>query len=112
MRITTQMLNETAKRTGIPINQPNLLNYINNESGSDGGTLLDALKDNNKKKVSSIAAENYKKLEKSADSLRDQADKLAETGEESFLEKIKNSENKDEAYKTVESFIDQYNATL
>lgn len=110
MRITTSMLNETAKRTGIPINQPSLLSYINNESESGGNTLLDALKNSNK--VSSTAAANYKKLQKSADSLKEQAEKLAQTGEESFLEKIKNSENKEEAYQAVEDYIQHYNATL
>jgi len=51
MRITTQMLNETAKRTGIPIHQANLLSYINNDSSAGGDTLLDAL-NGKKKKVS------------------------------------------------------------
>ena len=50
MRITTHMLNETAKRTGIPINQNTLLDYINDDSSgsSSSNTLLDAL-DGNKK---------------------------------------------------------------
>lgn len=50
MRVTTQMLNETAKRTGIPINQTNLLSYINNSGQTGGNTLLDALKDAKEKK--------------------------------------------------------------
>ena len=63
MRITTQMLNETAKRTGIPINHTSLLNYINDSGSSGDNTLLDALNKNDK--VSSAATANYKKLENS-----------------------------------------------
>ena len=110
MRVTTQMLNETAKRTGIPINQNNLLSYINNDSSSNGNTLLDALNKNNK--VSSAMVSNYKKMQKSAESLKEQSEKLAETGEKSFLEKIKESGNTEEAYKAVESYVERYNSTL
>ncbi len=112
MRITTQMLNETAKRTGIPINQPNLLSYINNENSSGSNTLLDALNENKNSKVSSAAAAGYKKLEKSAGSLKEQAEKLAETGEKSFLEKIRTEGNTGEAYKVVESYVEHYNSAV
>ena len=30
MRVTTQMLNETARKAGLPINNSTLLDYINN----------------------------------------------------------------------------------
>ncbi len=112
MRITTQMLNETARRTGIPINQNTLLDYINNDgSGSSGsGTLLDALDKN--QKVSSVSTENYKKLGKAADSLKDLAEKLSGKGEESFFDKIKESGETDELYKTVEDYVAKYNSTL
>lgn len=84
MRITTHMLNETAKRTGIPINQTSILSYINDESSSGGDTLLDALNKNKDKKVSSAMIANYKKTEKAAQSLKEHTDKLAATGDESF----------------------------
>ena len=112
MRITTHMLNETAKRTGIPINQNTLLDYINDDSSgsSSTNTLLDALDGN--KKVSSAMTQNYKKLEKSADSLKDVSEKLSGKGDESFFDKIKESGNSDEVYKTVESYVNNYNTTL
>ncbi len=110
MRITTQMLNETAKRTGIPVCQNNLLSYINNESSSGQNTLLDSLQ--KKDKVSSAAISNYKKLDKAASSLKTQADKLAETGEKSFLEKIRESGDHTEAYTAVQSYVEHYNSTL
>lgn len=110
MRITTQMLNETAKRTGIPINHTSLLNYINDSGSSGDNTLLDALNKNDK--VSSAATANYKKLEKSADNLKEQAEKLAQTGEGSFWDKIKESANTEELCKTVEHYVSNYNTTL
>ena len=111
MRITTQMLNETAKRTGIPIHQANLLSYINNDSSAGGDTLLDAL-NGKKKKVSTEAVSNYKKKEKTAQSLKEQSEKLAETGEKSFWEKMKESGSTEEACKEVQSYVERYNATL
>lgn len=109
MRITTHMLNETAKKTGIPVNSTSLLSYIDKES-SGGNTLLDAL--NKKGKVSSQTASQYKKIQKAADSLKEQAEKLAQTGEKSFLEKLKESDNTKEAYDAVEDYVGYYNATL
>lgn len=44
MRITNQMLNESAKKAGLPINSTSLLNYINNDSSKN--TLLSALSKN------------------------------------------------------------------
>ncbi len=71
MRITTQMLNETARKTGVPINNTSLLNHIN--GGSDG----DLLKVLNKGKTSAADTKqkiNYEKLEKEADGLKKRAD--------------------------------------
>ena len=110
MRITTQMLNETAKRTGIPINQTSLLDYVNNDSSSSQNSLLDALKKDDK--TSSASVSNYKKLEKAASALKKQADQLAETGEKSFWDKFKDSEDPSQAYEAVESFVDSFNSTL
>ena len=35
MRVTTQMLNETARKARLPINNSTLLDYINNDSSAD-----------------------------------------------------------------------------
>lgn len=111
MRITTQMLNETAKRTGIPINQTNLLSYVNNES-SGGNTLLDALNKNKTDKVSGTLAKQYKNLEKSSENLKNISEKLAETGAQSFFEKMKADGNTEKVYETVETYVKNYNETL
>ncbi len=113
MRVTTQMLNETAKRTGIPVNQTSLLNYINNEESSSGSNrLLEALNKNSK--VSTATTANSKKLQKEADSLREQAEKFVakDADGKSFFDKIKESGETDELYKNVESYVKKYNSML
>ncbi len=112
MRITTQMLNETAKRTGIPVNQTNLMSYINNNGSSNQSTLLDALNKSKNQNVSTENTENYKKLKKEAGSLQDLAEKFAATGTDSFFDKIKESEDHDTLYAGVKDYVKSYNATL
>ncbi len=51
MRITTQMLNESARKAGLPVNSVSLLNYVN--KGNSQNTLLSAL---NKKKTDAAGA--------------------------------------------------------
>ena len=108
MRVTTQMLNETAKRTGIPINQTNLLSYINNSGQTGGNTLLDALKDAKEKKVSAENTENYQKLQKAADSLQEQAAKLTASGEDSFFDKIKESGDHEALQAGVKNYVKKW----
>lgn len=112
MRVTTQMLNETSKRTGIPINQTSLLSYINNDGQSDSSTLLDALQDAKEKKVTAENTEIYQKLEKAADSLQGQAEKFAASGGDSFFDKIKESDDHEALLAGVESYVKSYNDTL
>jgi len=51
-------------------------------------------------------------MEKTAQSLKEQSEKLAETGEKSFWEKMKESGSTEEACKEVQSYVERYNATL
>ena len=62
MRITTQMLNESARKAGLPINHTSLLNYI--KSDGTQNALLDAL---NKSNETSVKTGSYEKIEKEAD---------------------------------------------
>ncbi len=109
MRITTTMLNETAKRTGIPVNQPNLLGYLNKTQNS-GNTLLDSLYQS--QKASRALPSDSRKLQKAADQLWEAADKLTGTGEHSLFAEAKASGEKDKLYNGVKNFVDSYNATL
>lgn len=109
MRITTQMLNESARKAGLPINRSSLLNYINKDSSAN--PLLGSLSKN------SAAAKvtqktGSEKLEKSADRLSHTAETLSKTGTDSIYEKAKKSGDCKEIYSTAENFVNQYNDLL
>lgn len=53
MRITTQMMNESARKAGLPIGGTSLLNYINKDEKSSN-SLLEAL---NKNKVATVTGQ-------------------------------------------------------
>lgn len=78
MRITTQMLNETARKTGIPINDTSLLNHIYN-NGS-GNSLLNVLNKGGNSAADAKQKNSYEKLEKTAGQLQKRADSLAAKG--------------------------------
>lgn len=110
MRITTQMLNESARKAGLPMNNTSLLNYINKKG--QGNTLLDAL---NKKKETTQNIEqksNYEKLDVEADKLTQVTDVLLKEGENSVFEQAKVSGDNQKVYDSIEKFFENYNSTL
>ncbi|MBD5494854.1 MAG: hypothetical protein HDR12_10885 [Lachnospiraceae bacterium] len=107
MRITTQMLNESARKAGLPINGTSLLNYIN---GNSNNTLLNAL---NKNSATDVATKTkYEKLEKAADQLSEAASVFMATGEDSLFSKARESGDNQDVYNVVEDFVGKYNSTL
>ena len=91
MRITTQMLNRSAQKAGLPTNRTSLLNYINgnNSNVSLANTLSKTSKEADTKKKS-----DYEKLEKSADQTAASAEKLLSTSSD------------------LQTFVDKYNDML
>ena len=110
MRITTQMLNESARKAGLPINNTSLLNFIKNDG--TGNTLLDAL--NKKKETAATAAQksDYEKLDKEADQLTQAAEVLLKDGENSLFEQAKTSGDNQKVYDGIEKLFGSYNSTL
>lgn len=109
MRITTQMLNETARKTGMPVNNVSLLNYINKDSSEN--TLLSAL-NNNSSTVDTTKKSSYEKLEKAADQLSQQAEIFTMEGEETIFTKAQESESNQEIYDGAEALVENYNNTI
>ena len=101
MRITTQMLNETARKTGLPVNNSSLLNYVNKK---DNNSLLGSLQNSMTQKSDIAKKKSYEKLEDAADSLTN------EKGDSLFA-KAKESGSTAEIIKTVKALIEQYNET-
>lgn len=110
MRITTQMLNETARKTGIPINDTSLLNHIYN-NGS-GNSLLNVLNKSGNSAADAKQKNSYEKLEKTAGQLQKRADNLAAKGEGSLQAKAKESGNTEEICKELQALADDYNNTI
>ena len=110
MRITTQMLNESARKAGLPINNTSLLNYKKNDG--TGNTLLDAL--NKKKETAATTAQksNYEKIDKEADQLTQSAQALLQNGENSLFEQAKTSGDNQKVYDSIEKLFESYNSTL
>ena len=104
MRITTQMLNESARKAGLPVNNTSLLNYINNKG--QGNSLLDAL--NEKKEIAKNAVQksNYENLEQQADGLTKLAHALLQEGEKNLFEEAKESGDNQKVYDCIEDFFE------
>ena len=110
MRITTQMLNQSAKRSGLDINRPTLLDYMKNKNM--GNPLYQALSRNRSINTNSEKLERYEKLEEEAGQLTKLTQKLLDDGEKSVFEQAKVSGDNQEIYNSVEKMFDGYNRTL
>lgn len=112
MRVTTQMVNESARRAGIPLNQSSLLNYID-MGGNNDNSLLAAL---NQKKQTTAAVDtagkkNYEKVEKEAEELAEAAEAFLQEGENNLFAQAKASGNNQKVYDSIQNFFESYNST-
>lgn len=110
MRITTQMLNESARKAGLPINNMSLLNFVNKDSSATGNSLLDALNKNSN--VNSLEKSNYEKLEKSAGALEQAASVLASEDTNNIFAEAGASGSADNIKKQVKEFVSTYNDVM
>lgn len=109
MRITNQMLNESARKAGLPVNHMSLLNYVNNTDS--GNSLLNALNKSGSTE-NTVKKTSYEKLEKTAENLLQSAEIFTEEGEENIFSKAEESGDKQEIYDRVQTFVENYNSTL
>ena len=109
MRVTTQMLNESARRAGLPINHSSLMEHMG-ENGKN--TLLDAL---DRKKSTAIDTENKKKYEmlgKTAEKLVSSSDTLLQEGEKGLFAQVKESGDKQKLHDSIRTFWADYNSGI
>jgi cell division protein FtsB len=107
MRITTQMVNESARKAGLPVNNTSLLNYINKDSSTTENSLLDALNKNSK--VNSTQKSSYEQLEKSANALEGSAAVFASEKEDNLFTQAKKDDTTEVVKKQAKEFISNYN---
>ncbi|MDE7206585.1 MAG: hypothetical protein K2N90_05430 [Lachnospiraceae bacterium] len=108
MRITTQMLNETARKTGISVNSSSLLDYVNKK---DNSSLLDSLQNSMAQKADLAKKKSYEKLDETASSLDEAAKTLASDKEDNLFAKAKESGSTEDVIKAIKSLIEKYNET-
>lgn len=112
MRITNHMLNESARKAGLPVNNTSLLNYINSDGNSN--SLLAALNSNKKATatVDTVSKKNYEKLEKEADKLTQSTEAMMQEGENNLFTQAKESGDNQKIYDSIESLFENYNSTV
>lgn len=108
MRVTTQMLDKTAAKSGLSIRRASLLDYIDNP-GMGNNPLLDALGKNSGIAVDSKRKESYEKLETAAQKLFQSADVLTADGEKSAFAEAKKSGDAEKIYDGIIDFVKNYN---
>lgn len=110
MRVTTQMLNESARKAGLPIHDKSLLNYIN--QGNKGNDLLNALSNKGNGKQNAVSnrlqKSNFEKMEKQAEGLEEKAAVFLDK-ENNIFDKAKESGDNKELLKSVKDMVSAYN---
>lgn len=112
MRITTQMLAETSRKTGLPILQGSLLDVLNKKKGTSSNSLLDALNSTKDSQQLSSQQKGYEKLETAAGELALSASKLYAEGEDSLFAKAEESQDTTDIIKEIQTMVESYNKTL
>ena len=125
MRITTQMLANSAAKSGIPIQRTSLLDIINNKSsqnllGTIGKSMnttstgaTDILRKNNYAKLKEEFERTIREtLEDLSEKLSQSASKLAGSDKDSIYDKAKESGDTTDILSDVNKMVEAYNATM
>lgn len=108
IRVTTQMLNETSRKAGLPVNSSSLLNYINNDKNSN--SLLESLQNSSTKPTDLLQNKKlYQKLKDAAESLENATKTLGSEKSDNIFAKAKESGDNADIVKNVKTLIEQYN---
>lgn len=110
MRITTQMVNESVRKAGIPVNNASLLDYV--KQGNSQNSMLEALSSKTSAKTDSGNRKKYEKLEKEADGLQEAAKTLQQEGEKSLFTKAAESGDNQKLCDSIEALLQGYNSTV
>ena len=109
MRITTQMLNETAKKAGIPLNSQTLLDYINKDS--DSSPLLSSSAASSALLKAKVSTRGYEDMKDNAHELQEAVSKLSDENSDIF-EKAKTDNDTSEIVSAVEEIVENYNSMI
>ena len=101
------MLQNSAQKAGIQLNQTSLLDIINNKDSDS--SLLSGI--NNNSASSILQKNNYKVLEESAGQLNEYASEFSKTDDNSLFAKAEKSGSNKEVIQNVKNLVKAYNAT-
>jgi len=105
------MLNESARKAGLPIHDKSLLNYIN--QGNGGNSLLGAVSGNNAQNsgMTKIQKSGFEKMEKTAGGLYEKAAVFLEK-ENTVFDKARESGDNKEVLNDIRDMVESYNDTI
>lgn len=112
MRVTTQMLNESAIKAGLSPRQTSLLNYIN--QGSSGNALVNAIAQSNTRgnnSLNAIQRKDFAKMEETASELQENTNVFLEE-ENNIFDKAAESGDTQAVVKQVKKAVEAFNDTL
>ena len=113
MRITTQMLANSAAKSGIPIQRTSLLDIINNKSSQNLlETIGKSMNTTSTGATDILRKNNYAKLEDLSEKLSQSASKLAGSDKDSIYDKAKESGDTTDILSDVNKMVEAYNATM
>ena len=113
MRITTQMLANSAAKSGIPIQRTSLLDIINNKSSQNLlGTIGKSTNTTRSSATDILRKNNYAKLEELSEKLDQSAEKLVGTDKDSIYDKAKESGDTTDILSDAKKMVEAYNATM
>lgn len=111
MRVTTQMLNDSAMKAGLPLRDKTLFNYLDQGNGKNQLADILASKNSGNTAAAKTGKELYEKMEKAADELLQKAAVFLEK-EDSIFEKAKESGDNKEVVEGIKELVAAYNGTL
>lgn len=109
MRVTTQMLSNSALKSGVQLQQTTLVDIMNDKSSL---TNLLSSTNSSASTLSIIDKNNYSKLEQASSELNDYASKLANTDENSLFSNAEKSGDTTDITQTISKIVEKYNTTL
>lgn len=113
MRITNQMLANSAAKSGIPIQRTSLLDIINNKSSQNLlGTIGKNMNTTGTGATDILRKNNYAKLEDLSEKLDQSASKLVGGDKDSVYDKAKESGDIKNILSDVNKMVEAYNATM
>ena len=111
MRITNRMLNESAKRTGMQVNNMSLLSLVN--SGRNNKYMYEKLSDiKAAKAIDTESKKKYETLGDASEKLSKAADALLLDGDKSIFKEKEDNSHKKAIQEGIKSFVDRYNENL